>query len=565
MSNLFGKLKSPGAAVAALVVICALVSGQSGPTTIQDTLFDADGQRYNGTLTIQWSTFNAANGGTYVQQRQTVPIVNGNLLVQLAPNNLASPPANTYTVLYQSDGDQQYTETWTVPASTTPLKVSQVRIGTSTGGSGVQAGLGGGSSGPVTESSVTNLVADLNARPIKGPGFGTNAVAVVDQNGQIETAVGNSTDCVFVDGTSGPCSTGGAVPIFVDNEVPSGIVNGLNTTFTLNSAPSGSSLVLFRNGVRQQAGVDYTLTGSSIVFASAAVPQTQDTLLASYRIAYGNGSSNAQTGPSGAPGANGCGAVSTVTKTGAYQILSSDNGNMIIESASANLSLPATAPAAGWCVVLLNTTNGRITVANSGNNINGQLSPYALIPANAASVISDGNGYWISGAAGSAMSTIDRSFNTESTGSTARTSFSLPSANGCTPTAASGIRVQTGYCTFAAGSQQYGFGHLPIPSVAPPVLYLEIKWRTTDVNNTHFATFNWFYGSSAASIDPVLSSAGSVNTLASSTANQVQTSTIILTNPAVNPGDEFYFYVSRRGDTDTVNAGVDVLSVRIHN
>src|SRR6202042_1978390 len=126
-------------------------------------------------------------------------------------------PANLYTVLYQSDGDQQYTETWTVPVSTTPLKVAQVRTGSGTGG-GVAGGLTGGSGG--TESSITNLVSDLNARPIKGPGFGTNAVAVIDQNGQIETAVGNLGDCVFVDGSTGPCSTPVTLPSWVNGETP---------------------------------------------------------------------------------------------------------------------------------------------------------------------------------------------------------------------------------------------------------------------------------------------------------------------------------------------------------
>ena len=61
-------------------------------------------------------------------------VMNGNLLVQLAANSTATPPANIYTVLYQSDGDQQYTETWSVPASATPLKVTQVRTGTVSGG-----------------------------------------------------------------------------------------------------------------------------------------------------------------------------------------------------------------------------------------------------------------------------------------------------------------------------------------------------------------------------------------------------------------------------------------------
>ena len=143
MRSLRKTLTALSPAILLLSVLCGIISGQSGLTTIQDTLFDADGARYNGTLTIQWSTFDTTNPGTIIQQSKTVEVTNGNLLVQLAPNNTATPPANIYSVLYQSDGDQQYMETWSVPVSTTPLKVTQVRIGTVSGG-GSAAGLGGG-------------------------------------------------------------------------------------------------------------------------------------------------------------------------------------------------------------------------------------------------------------------------------------------------------------------------------------------------------------------------------------------------------------------------------------
>src|SRR5580704_4969623 len=320
-----------GTAIILASALCGIILGQSALTTIQDTLFDADGARYNGTVTIQWSTFDTSNPGTIIQQSKTVQVVNGNLLVQLAPNSAATPPANIYSALYQSDGDQQFTETWTVPLSTTPLKVVQVRSGSGSVG-GSAGGLTGG--GATTESQVTNLVSDLNARPIKGPGFGINAVAVVDTNGQIETAVGSPGDCVFVDGTTGPCSAPVVLPTFVSAETPGGLVNGLNSTFTLTNTPSGSSLLLFRNGVLVQAGVDYTLSGSTIQFAGAAIPQPQDTLVADYRIDPGTGSggSGVATGPSGVPGVNGCGAVGTASKSAPYQVQAADNGYLLIQT-----------------------------------------------------------------------------------------------------------------------------------------------------------------------------------------------------------------------------------------
>lgn len=402
MRHLRHTLKSLSPVIVLIPVLCGIISAQSGLTTIQDTLFDADGARYNGTLTIEWSTFDTTNPGTIIQQSKTVQVVNGNLLVQLAPNNTATPPANVYNVLYESDGDQQYSETWTVPVSANALTVAQVRTGGGVGstGGGSVGGLTGGTGTP--ESSITNLVSDLNARPIKGPGFGTNAVAVVDQNGQIETAVGNLGDCVFVDGTTGPCSAGITLPTFVNGETPGGVVNGLNPTFTLANTPSGTSLLLFRNGVLTQAGVDYTLTGSTITFANPAIPQPLDTLLASYRIDPGStvAGSGVSTGPSGSPGVNGCGAVNAVSKNAAYQIVPADNGTLFIQTASAGFSLPVTPPAAGWCTALLNTSGSNLSVNNSGNKINGATAAYQLQAGNSVLVFSDGSGYWATGGNG---------------------------------------------------------------------------------------------------------------------------------------------------------------------
>jgi hypothetical protein len=135
---------------------------------------------------------------------------------------------------------------------------------------------------PIVESSVVGLVADLAQRPIKGPGFGTGSVAVINQDGQIETAIGNVGDCVYVDGTAGPC--GSQQTQFFDAETPGGLVDGANTTFTLANPPSGSSLMLFRNGLYMKAGFDYTLSGATIQFVQGAIPQPLDTLVASYRI-----------------------------------------------------------------------------------------------------------------------------------------------------------------------------------------------------------------------------------------------------------------------------------------
>jgi hypothetical protein len=72
-----------------------------------------------------------------------------------------------------------------------------------------------------------------------------------------------------------------ALSSFADNETPSGLVNSSNTVFTLAHTPVAGSLLLFRNGVLQVVGTNYTLVGGTITFTSA--PSTGNTIRGSYR------------------------------------------------------------------------------------------------------------------------------------------------------------------------------------------------------------------------------------------------------------------------------------------
>jgi hypothetical protein len=259
-------------------------------TTIQDVLYKADGTRFSGILTISWSSFQSSDSAAIVTQSTTVKVIEGNLRVQLVPSPTA--PASYYTVTYNSDGRVQFQETWAVPSSTQPLRVRDVRVTDATG-----ADTGGGeSSGPIQESGVVGLVADLGARPLKGPAFAAGRVAFVNALGSLDSVTGNASDCLHVDGSSGAC--GEAAPSFVDGDSPSGIVDGSNTTFTLAAAPSpASSLAVYRNGVLQKSGQDYAANGSLLQFVAAGAPQPGDTLLASYRL----GGSSASGAPQAYP------------------------------------------------------------------------------------------------------------------------------------------------------------------------------------------------------------------------------------------------------------------------
>jgi hypothetical protein len=265
----------------AAVWLASAAMAQPPLTTIQDVLYKADGTRFNGTLTISWTSFEAVDTSAITTQTTSVTVVAGNLRVQLVPTTTAAPAAN-YTVKYNSDGRITFSETWAVPSSVQPLRVRDVRIAST------QAGLASADTvvTPVQESDVFGLVPDLGARPLKGPGYAVGRVALVNPNGSLESVTGSPSDCVRVDGSSGPCGTGGGLlPSFVDGDSPAGIVDGANTTFTLSAVPNpSSSLALYRNGVLQKVAQDFTANGNAIQFVAADAPQPGDTLLASYRL-----------------------------------------------------------------------------------------------------------------------------------------------------------------------------------------------------------------------------------------------------------------------------------------
>lgn len=276
------------AVVRRLVVLswCFAIGLAAPPlTTIQDVLYKANGSPFNGILVVEWKSFEASDTSNIATQSLTTPILNGVLLVQLVPTTNASPGAS-YTVKYSSDGRVQFQETWGVPPSSTPLRVRDVRIASSSGSGTLPPPA---DTIPVQEADVVGLLADLEARPVKGPGYAPSRAIYATETGAIEGVIGNLTDCVRVDGSAGPCGTGEATssgPGFVDAETPAGLINGSNTVFTLADAPSPlASLTVYRNGLLQTPNLDYTLSANVITFASASAPQTGDVLAASYRLA----------------------------------------------------------------------------------------------------------------------------------------------------------------------------------------------------------------------------------------------------------------------------------------
>lgn len=68
---------------------------------------------------------------------------------------------------------------------------------------------------------------------------------------------------------------------FFEQVVPSGTVNGSNAAFTIAQAPMESAnLLVFKNGLLQKQGTDYTFATTTITFSSA--PALGSELLAYY-------------------------------------------------------------------------------------------------------------------------------------------------------------------------------------------------------------------------------------------------------------------------------------------
>jgi hypothetical protein len=264
-----------GVIVAVLLAMGARTAWATPPlTTIQDQLFRADGTPVNGTLLISWKAFVASDNSNIPANTLREPVSGGLLRVKLVPTTTAITAAS-YTVMYLVDGKLTNTESWSVPPSASALAVRMVR--TSAPPVAPPA-----SDTAIQIADVAGLSDVLADRPAKGSGYLPGRILVADTNGDLAGLNGSADQCVRGDGSLGPCGTN---PLFVDLETMNGTMNGSNAAFTLARAPSpATSLLLFRNGLLQTAGVDYTLSGSSVSFLPGSVPQPGDMIQASYRV-----------------------------------------------------------------------------------------------------------------------------------------------------------------------------------------------------------------------------------------------------------------------------------------
>lgn len=104
-----------------------------------------------------------------------------------------------------------------------------------------------------------------NIQPVEGSLTGTDLTATInDRIRRINQALGAAPAPTVI--VSSPSTGGGGNWVF--QEVPAGLKNNINSTYTLVNAPNPPlSLALYLNGVFQEgSGIDYTLTGLTIVY-----------------------------------------------------------------------------------------------------------------------------------------------------------------------------------------------------------------------------------------------------------------------------------------------------------
>ena len=161
----------------ALVFVALTGYAQAITTTrIQDTLFNADGSKVKGRLTIEWKGFTASDGTTLATSSVKVRIVQGVLIVDLVPNDNSTPPGTSYTVTYLLDNGPRFVETWSVPESATPVTVSDVRIGQPPPTGGV-----------ISMSQVSGLVAALDSKADVDQSNVFTAEQIIQESGPAST------------------------------------------------------------------------------------------------------------------------------------------------------------------------------------------------------------------------------------------------------------------------------------------------------------------------------------------------------------------------------------------
>jgi len=219
----------------AVIVLAETVS----TTTVQGTVYLANGRPGSGTLLVSWPAFTTANNLAVTAGNLNVPIgADGFVSVNLAPNLGSTPAGLYYTAIYQMSDGTVNTEYWVIPAAA-QVAIGLVKAKVMPAAQAVQA---------VTKAYVDQALAQLQGGQLTQSG-GT-LTGPLYLNGDPTTAT-QAADKHYVDTTFSqavPLSGGtmsGALVTPAVNGVRSPVVGGTqNTLQSTVSAANGNGAVI---------------------------------------------------------------------------------------------------------------------------------------------------------------------------------------------------------------------------------------------------------------------------------------------------------------------------------
>ena len=162
------------------MVLAAMAMAQAvSTTTVQGTVYLANGQPGAGTLVISWPAFTTGAGQAVAADSTTVSLgPDGFVSVNLAPNVGATPAGEYYTaVYYMSDGTTS-TQYWVVPAAA-QASLAQVQAQVMPAAEAVQA---------VSKAYVDQAIAELSGEWIVGDGRNADGAALFERRSDAAVA-----------------------------------------------------------------------------------------------------------------------------------------------------------------------------------------------------------------------------------------------------------------------------------------------------------------------------------------------------------------------------------------
>jgi hypothetical protein len=308
-----GQLRIQGARLLGMAAAIALLCGSARAiplTRVQDTLYNANGSKVEGTATIQWKGFTAADGATVAGSSIQVKIVVGVLLVDLTPNEDATPSGTSYQVTYLLDNGVRSSETWLVPESASPVTVSQIRVSPPPA-----VGMS------IAQSQVTGLVASLDDKAglhdpnvfsepqtVQDGGVGptTPLFALKDQSGSNSIGfrlptLSQSTlyTLPVADGVSGQrLTTDGTGHLFWATGGGAGSGTAYEIIQSGGASVTQRNVVNFFNGLQAADNTGQTRTDVQPLYGTTAgtVTQGNDSRLSNARTPLAHASTHASTG-----------------------------------------------------------------------------------------------------------------------------------------------------------------------------------------------------------------------------------------------------------------------------